>query len=431
MRKKTIRFIIVSLQILIVLAKISIAQNQTELSFQDLEKHTYYFDIVDNRIVGDGTKFLTDELNKNQYVMLGEYHGSARISEFTKALIPMFSDAGCRTFALEIGPVSAEILSELSKNSSHTVANLKAFNSKNYFATKKGRIFTPTPFFTYVEDAEFLAEAAKRKWNFIGLDQEFSYSYLPLLERMQTNLNPKKKKELTVLYEQVRTQITEIYNDSDNGVRQKFAAIYNSQEINQYLNSASENNQKNKEIAAAIRATTEIYRDNELKKYYANNSGRISYMKQNLRQGMAKFGFDPRKDKMLVKTGAVHASRGFSPLALYEIGNTLSELAEFNGTKALNIYFGSRFYLDEKGQVVDALTDEKGGAYKFRALYQMGRKDQWTIIDLRPLRQSVFYSGSYDLTKNVEDIFKRYDVVIIPKMEISPKLNVNTKPVKK
>src|SRR4051794_35076397 len=78
------------------------AQDKPPLTEKDLEKYTYYFDITDNRFTGDGAKFLADEINKNQFILLGEYHGSLRISEFAGALIPVFHDAGCRNFALEI-----------------------------------------------------------------------------------------------------------------------------------------------------------------------------------------------------------------------------------------------------------------------------------------------------------------------------------------
>lgn len=169
------------------------AQEKPGLSVKDLEKHSFYFDISDNRLVGDGAKFLTDEIKQSQYVLLGEYHGSSRISEFTKAVIPIFHEAGCRTFALEIGPVSAEILSELSNDADRTVSNLKNFNS-NYYVSDKTRTFTAIPFFTNVEDAQFLAEARKRKWNLLGLDQEFSFSYLPLMARIYANLKPEKRR---------------------------------------------------------------------------------------------------------------------------------------------------------------------------------------------------------------------------------------------
>lgn len=72
--------------------------------------------------------------------------------------------------------------------------------------------------------------------------------------------------------------------------------------------------------------------------------------------------------------------------------------ADFYGNKAVNINFSTRFYIDDKSAEVDALADEKGWLYNFRSLLQMAKKDQWTIIDLRPLRETVFYQNKFNLT---------------------------------
>jgi uncharacterized iron-regulated protein len=101
----------------------SFAQEKPPLTEKDLEKHTYYFEISDGKLVGDGAKFLTEEFRKNQYVLLGEYHNSYQISKFTQAIIPVLDDSGFKTFGLEIGPVSVEMLRGFSKDSSKTVVN--------------------------------------------------------------------------------------------------------------------------------------------------------------------------------------------------------------------------------------------------------------------------------------------------------------------
>ncbi|MBX7171430.1 MAG: hypothetical protein K1X72_10785 [Pyrinomonadaceae bacterium] len=405
---------------------LTFAQEKPPLTEKDLEKNTYYFEISDNKLNGDGARFLTDELAKHQFVLLGEYHGSHQISVFTKAIIPILHDAGCRTFALEIGPVSSEILGEMSKDSAKTVENLNAFNSKFYVQTKR-RTFTPIPFFSNVEDAEFLAEARKRNWNLIGLDQEFSFGYLPLFQRMFENLNAKKEAELKPLYEQVVSSIKSFYKAAIEEEKSQYKAMLDSKEVNNFLESAAKNNPKNKRIADAIRFTTDIYymNDNQIRKYYAANSGRVNYMKKNLAEGFEKLKFDNAKDKMLLKMGAVHTGRGFSDLSLFEIGNTLTELASFNGNQSLHIEFGARFYIED-GKEVDALADTKSFDYRYQALLQMSKKDKWTLIDLRPMRSSVFYSRKFNLDPIVLEIFKNRDFYLIPPTEIEPKPNYQT-----
>lgn len=397
------------------------AQEKPSLTEKDLEKNTYYFEISDGKIVGNGAKFLTEEFQKNQYILLGEYHNSHQISKFTRAIIPILDDSGFKTFGLEIGPISVEMLREFSKDSSKTVENLHAFNSKFYVSTKN-RNFTPIPFFSNVEDAEFLAEATKRKWNLIGLDQEFLFNYLPLLERMSNNLNPKKRKELAELYNKTIKAVKSAYEVDNNGGKRLFETISESADFNNFLDSASEKNPTNQRIANAIRKTTDIYLKSVKRQYLAQNSERVEYMKQNLAESFASAKFDLRRDKMLLKMGGVHTGRGFSPLSLFEIGNTLSELANFNGNKSLHLNFNSRFYID-KGKEVDDLADTKGFGYRFQALLQMSKKDKWTVIDLRPLRSEVFYARKYNLDEIIVEIFKNHDLYIMPPLDIDPKPN--------
>lgn len=398
------------------------------ISERDLEKHTYYFDVTADGITGDGAKFLTDEARRNQYFILGEYHGSKRISEFTRAMIPILHGSGYRHFGLEIGPVSVEILKELSKDPTTAVQNLKTFNSK-FLVRRDDRDFTAIPFFSNVEDADFLVEAVKRKWSLIGLDQEFSFSYFPLLERMNDNLSKKRQTELRQKYDDALKDLAAIDRDDAARTRNAAIAISDSAAINSYINEASTANPRNKTIADAIRITTQIYKNNAstIRKYYLANDTRVNYMKKNLTAGFAANRFDLKRDKMLLKMGGVHTGRGFSPLSLFEIGNTLSELAAFNGNSSVHINFGSRFYMDGAKEV-DALANAAGFDYRFKALLQMGKRDQWTVIDLRPLREAVFYHRRFEIDEVVRDIWKNHDLFIIPKLDTDPTPNYTQKP---
>ena len=424
--KRTTLFFIAFVLILPVFFSVP-AQTKQPLTEKDLEKFTYYFDIVDGRFTGGGSKFLADEIGRNQYILLGEYHGSLRISEFTKALIPVFHAAGCRTFGLEVGPISSQELTSFSKDPERIVENLNSFNSK-YLMARGQREFTPIPFFSNVEDAEFLIEAAKRKWKLIGLDQEFSFSYLPLIERTYENLTASGKSKLSSLYVQTIAAVKNIYAEDASGVKNQYIAISESIEFNKFLDLASGKNAQNKEIADALRMTTGIYKNNAstIRKYYAANSTRVDYMKQNLAAGFAKNAFDVKKDKMLLKMGAVHTGRGFSPLSLFEIGNNLSELADFHGNRSLHLNFHSRFYV-EGGKEIDALENKTGFDYRFQSLLQMGKRDQWTVIDLRPLREAVFYHRRFSMDDIVLEIFKNHDLFVIPKLEKDPTPNYQKK----
>ena len=148
----------------------------------------------------------------------------------------------------------------------------------------------------------------------------------------------------------------------------------------------------------------------------ACKSADIAHMKANLRAGWKRVGFDITKDRMLVKTGGIHASRGFSPLSLYELGNSLSELAELNGKHSLHIGFASRY--EKRGEQI---IDEGTGRYP--ALLHHAKPDQWTVIDLRPLRNRIFYQRPYVVSEPVMDWFKRFDLIVIPSADESSRPN--------
>jgi len=408
--------------LLILFVGVQFAQTpQREIQPADLEKHTYYFNVENGKITGKGARFLSAEVAAHQYFILGEYHGSPLLSEFTSAVIPMLHESGYRFFGLEIGPVSVQILDDLSKNPDTTSAKLHEFNTR-YLVKGPRRAFTPIPFFGSVEDAEFLAEAKERGWRLFGLDQEFAFGYLPLLDWIYENLDRRERSELKELHAKSLEQIKALYtedlgpNRDRSAGKDMYSRIQNSPEINEFLNRAAKADARNLPIAAAIRTTTEIYRKNATRKYYDTNSSRISYMKENLRKAFAANRFDPAKDKMFLKMGAVHTGRGFSPLSLFEIGNTLSELAEANGNRSLHLNFGTRFYV-ENGQQKDALADTSGFMFRFAALTQMARKDEWTVIDLRPLRERVFYFREFKVDDVVLELFKNHDLFIVPKIE--------------
>jgi hypothetical protein len=402
-------------------SNLGITQEKPALTEKDLEKYTYYFDIAGNKLNGNGADFLTAAFKKSQYVLLGEYHNSFQLSLFTRAIIPVLDDAGFRHFGVEIGPVSAELLKALAKDTGKLVERLHDFNSA-FCVPTKNRTYTPIPFFGHVEDAAFLQEAVKRNWNLMGLDQEFLYAYLPLLERMYENLSPKKRKTVTALYEKLTAIVKTAYDTDNKGGKRCYETIAAAAEFEKFLILASEKNPANQAIAAALRKTTEIYLKSVARKYLEQNSERVAYMKQNLAANFTKARFDVQKDKMLLKIGGVHAGRGFSPLSLFELGNTLSELADFNGNQSLHINFNARYYKDN-GKEVDELADTTGFGYRFKALLQMAKKDKWTVIDLRPLRYDIFYARRYKLDEIIWDIFKGYDLYIIAPFDIDPTPN--------
>ena len=80
------------------------------MTIEQLLPLTKPFDIQQGELTGEGASFLKNVMSKAQYTMLGEYHGSFRISEFTKAIVPYLDSQGYKTMILEVGPITGNLL---------------------------------------------------------------------------------------------------------------------------------------------------------------------------------------------------------------------------------------------------------------------------------------------------------------------------------
>lgn len=392
-----------------------IIYGQDSLSIKQLAPITYTFNIENGVLKGKGAKFLIKEMTQAQFTMIGEYHGSMRISEFTKSIIPILDSVGYKTMVLEVGPISGQILNGLNLDAQK---ELRKINEK-YLIPEKNDTNLPIPFFENIEDAAFLVESKQYNWNVIGIDQEFMFGYKMLIDLTYDNLPNIKKSSYKEIFKQTSDSLTNYYKRYVEDNANLFEYIKSSKVLNEYFTKVS-SEPKNIEIIKALKASNEIYWLFKNKQWFENNSTRVNYMKEQLRRQLTSNNFDLSKDKLLIKMGGFHLSKGFSPLRLYEVGNTLNEISEYYGNKSLNITFSSRYYV-ENNEVFDILNSDNEYFKNFRDLNQMGKENEWVVIDLRPLIKGHFYNPiKYKFNEHIEDLIKRYDLLIIPKTEISP-----------
>ena len=392
---------------------------QDTLSTEQLAPITYSFQVENGRIKGKGADFLIEEMSKAQFTMIGEYHGSMRISELTNAMIPILDGLGYKDLVLEVGPITGQILNGLNKE---VPQKLKAINEKYLVVDGDGDHITPIPFFSNVEDADFLATAKANGWNLIGIDQEFLTGFPMLIDIMFENLNKEARIKNQPLYQRAVDSLKMYQVDYISKDISLYDRIKKSEILQNYFEAVSEE-PLNVAVVDAFKKSNHIYWLYSQRQWFENNATRITYMKEQLRTQLLQKDFDISKDKLLIKMGGYHLSKGFSPLGLYEVGNTLNELAAFHGNSTLNIAFSNRYYTEE-GQVIDILESTQEYQQRYKDLDQMGRKDEWVVIDLRPMIKGHFYRPvKYKFNKYIKDLVKRYDLLIIPRTEISPTPN--------
>lgn len=414
-----------SLWLLICLVSCKSLLAQDSLTYEVLKPLTYSFQIKDGVLSGPGASFLGAEIRKAQYTMLGEYHGSKRISELTEALIPVMDSAGYKTMVLEVGPASAKLLNDAIKQPEQTTQVLHQLNDKYALVEEDGYVNTPIPFFSNIEDAAFLTRAKERDWNVLGIDQEFIYGFAMLLDEMYKNLSAASQSKHKQIYEAASDSMKIYYQDDFKDKRRFAKAVTASTTIDEFLTKMS-STASNLPIIDAFKKSLHIYHLYATRQWFENNSTRIKYMKAMLHKGLTDSAFDLQKDKLFIKMGGIHLARGFSNLSLYEVGNTLSELAAYYGNSTLNISFGSRFYM-ENDTLVDELQSTSRYAKRYKDLNQMGKADEWVVIDLRPLIKGYYYRPrKYLFNKWIAENVQQYDLLIIPKTEMDPTPNYSS-----
>jgi hypothetical protein len=392
---------------------------QDTIRNEALTEHIRRFTLSDGRFTGAGASFLLDELRASDFVMIGEYHGSKRISEFTDALIPILSDVGFRTMMVEVGPSSGRMLDGLSGD---IPSQLNHINNTYLRTSEDGNANLPIPFFNYVEDAAFLQSLKDRDWRLFGIDQEFLYGYPMQIDQLSANLDSLQRQSVSDLYHELRDSLRVYYEWNITGRQGISVSLKRSPLFAEFLN-RTRVNPPNAEIIDHLTVSIDIYYLNDTRRWFESNERRVTYMKSMFVQHIREESIDLSREKILFKMGAFHLSRGFTPLAFYEIGNMVSELADFHQRKDLNITFSSRFYM-ENGEVKDILDSDNPFYHRTRELDKHGSMDEWVIIDLRPILKGYFYwPRIFDFNEHIIDMAKAYDLLIIPITETDPTPN--------
>lgn len=397
---------------------------QDSLSLTTLQPITHSFSIVDGRLVGEGAGFLKKEIAEAQFTLLGDYPDSKNVSDFTTALLPVLNQAHYKTMALGVGVPSARQLNALAKEPKTLVSKLKATNDR-YAITENENVILPMPDMKSVEDAHFIQKAGELEWTIVGFGSE-SWNNLPAMaDQMYAALSPEIQKQQLAVYQECKSILKTSYANRNGDLLQFATDIKNSKPIQAFLKAVQGESSENPTLIEAFWASIESCRMYAQKLYFEKNQLRVNEEKRLLRQELDRIGFDMHQDKLFVKWDMSFLSRGLQPYAFYGVGNTLSEIANYNGNRSLHIGIVPR-YRQKSGVITDLLEQENSMAHRLSALVQAAKKDEWTLIDLQKMIQESHYTPvKYLLDGQVQDLIKRYDIIIIPSLEKEATLNYN------
>lgn len=354
---------------------------QTKKKTTDEEKltkcileNTNYFTFNEQKPEGKGWDILENLFAENQFVAWGEYHNSPLLSQLTSYALQSASKYGFKTWCVEISPFAASELTRISKTKN-------PFDSLLQIAKQRPN-FTVFPFFQNKEDIGMLTTAAKLDFSIWGIDQEFQTAFPFCLEK--------------------------VYQSQKNATKQRFKAVYDSLQakwwnpetilLDSLKNAISQINLKR--VLDDIKISKDIY-------YYSDNQRRADLMKSNFYNYYDNQ--KNKKEKVFFKMGANHLAKGMNLMTnLYDIGNSLYELAQRNKTNFSNVYLMVR-YSEENGKVIDDLEQTNNENPKvFSKLYD---KEKWVLVDLRTLRPRMKYDNS--LTSDTYKLVEKYDYVLV------------------
>lgn len=387
-----------------ILLALGIASAQEPLTSDLLEKSAVRFALNEEGLLDEEAKNQWLEwIGNNQYVGLGEVHNSAQLSLFTKALLNVLKEKEFEHFAMEMGPNTAEILQRETSNHEQTLENIKKLN--NTYG-KKSSFNTPLIFTNKVEDAVFVEEASKLGFRFWGLDQEYSGSYEMLVDQIYVN-SSNRDGSFTKAYKEAKAVIRKLIFKNKYQGQAVYCWYLSSQEINNFFSQVED--KKSLKMIEDIRMSWDIYCKHT---QGGSNQLRANYMKKNFDTYANTHG---KESKVFVKLGNVHLTHGLSPFRVNDMGKYLTEKSK-QQDKGFLIIRELIAYRNGKSNI------GKSGWKSVTMFLELGRKDQWTVVDLRPFREKL-QKGEISTNKKFTYELNSYDLLIIPPDDQYPKIN--------
>ncbi len=277
-------------------------------------------------IGGEGGERLRGEIEKAQFVALGEDHGFADAPQLAQALAAEMRQFDRKVYhAAEIGPYSARWLQKRLATGRGDVG-LKAVS--------EGLAGKPLamPFTSNVEDAKLAADFAdvKGRPRFWGIDQEFVGAPMILMEQLATDAPDDATADMARSVAIADGAALAKGAFDDVWLAKATAGDFDS------MAAKFEGHDEARGLILAMAASADIYQYNNRGAYAASNEARAALMRSYFLREYRIAGKAPR---VMLKMGANHLGRGTTPVGIYDLGSLLPGLAAANGLNSLHVAF--------------------------------------------------------------------------------------------
>ena len=373
-------------------------------------QNQYSLQVSGRQFSGAGWEKIRADVQKSQFVLVGEDHGTAQIPVFTAAVAREFKPA---LYALEVDPYVAANLTRFAAQPGQPTAYLRQYPGALCFAT-------------LAEEFELARLLRAQQARLVGLDQIFITNAAPTYHQLAEQVQGKAARAYfarrAAAYQAQGLAGVRAEHPSFVLVEQTMAAIDSLLALTKTESPAV------RQLAQDYAASYRIYTS-------GSHQARINLMKGNLLRELRPYqtATGPAAPKMLFKFGAYHLARSGSAVAgdeVYDLGNLVQNLADVQGQKSLHL-----LVLGKQGAKVSGLglllagrqpetyTDEifnAKSALPVKQFMDQLRGPDWAVFDLRPLRQAFSEDQLQVPDRELQRVITGYDyLVVIPETTAS------------
>ncbi|MBI1399102.1 hypothetical protein [Hyphomonas sp.] len=361
---------------------------------------------VEGRLEGEGAQLLRAELPGAQFILFGEDHGFADSPEIALALAREARAFGVVHHAMEIGPQSDAVLTDLLRIGGNT--ELAAFLENRPLAI---------PFVNMAEDARladyFVDEAEDGIDPVRGLDQEFVGAPLVHLQTLSAAAPTHEAASLTQAWRDAD------HNAFAEGRLDAIMMLTATPEDFEALSRAYADLPGALGLIKDLAESAEIYALYSSGDNYASNATRVSLMRRHLLEALE--ATPEPAPRVLFKFGANHLARGTGPLNTFDLGSLTEGIAAANGLNALHILFvplqGQQTVTNPAGErvfeTVDYRSEEMAALLAAAGISEEAiPADGYAVIPLESVRLRLEQKGLNALSPDNRFFLLGYDYLV-------------------
>jgi hypothetical protein len=348
---------------------------------------------------GAGWDRLLASVQKSQFVLVGEDHGTAQIPAFTAALAREFKPV---VYVAEIDPYVAQALTRLTAQPGPPTAYQRQYPESLCF-------------YDLAEEYKLARSLRAQQARLVGIDQVFITTAAPTYAQLASLVKSQPARayftERAATYQRQTQAFEKRSSEEWVMMKQSQAAI------DSLLTLTKNESPAARQLAQDYAASYAIYRG-------GSHQARLSLMKRNLLRELPPGAAAPR---MLFKFGAYHVARGLSPAPFgefYDVGNLVQNLADAQGQTSLHVLVIGKQGTEARGTNPN-FPDKNSATYtaadkpKYQNFLALSAGPAWSVFDLRPARRAIT-AGKLQVSEALRRHILGYDyLVVIPETTAS------------